>query len=211
MDRIKKGDFTLDILAIDNISGDGGIFEISFITKANESYKIIFDGVCDLQYTIELANVLRFEHIDDFFKDEGIFVVEKSKRIEKYIESGLEDIRGKLTHYVIMDATDTVADVICTSTPILQKLDRSEEEYSLEEENKYLKWWKRNYESKKSKGSDNELLAEQEVEQLRWWKDNENISVIQKELEELRAYKLKREREDKKAREDELKANSFGF
>ena len=173
----------LDILVIDNISGDGTTFEISVKTKNNESYKLIFDGVCDLQSTIELANVLRFEHIDDFLKDNSVFVVEKSERIKKYTESGLEDIQGKLVHYVVMDDMDTVIDIICTSEPMIHKLE----------------------------GSEIEDLLEKQVEQLKWWDNNENILVIQKELDELRAYKSKREKEDKKAREDEINANSFGF
>lgn len=50
-----------------------------------------------------------------------------------------------------------------------------------------------------------------EIERLKWWEEAGGLSLIQEELTELRNYKAMREKEDEKAREEEILKNSFGF
>ena len=53
MERIVNCDIIIDILNIELISGGNQEFEIVFLTKEKERYKIIFDLVWDLRYSTE--------------------------------------------------------------------------------------------------------------------------------------------------------------
>lgn len=59
---------------------------------------------------------------------------------------------------------------------------------------------------------ENEIkFLKKEIERLKWWENTEGLSLIQEELIELRNYKAMREKEDEKARKEEILKNSFGF
>lgn len=185
MEIIKDSEFIHEILSIDDISGDNQIFNITFKTREREFYRLTFNSTWDLHYSVEMANVTRFGGFKG--KEErtsDISLIENSEYIKSLDDTFVEVYKlNDLVHYVITDASDTVVDVITDESPVIERI----------EQNDYIQY------------------LEQEIIKLKWWKGSENISAVQKELEELREYKLKREQEDKKAREDEIARNSFGF
>lgn len=189
MGKRSDSEFNYNPLVITHITGDNMVYSITFKTRDKEYYKLTFYNVIDIRSSIENVNLDRNYDVKKGSVSD-ISIIEDSEIIEGFKGGTFEFIQGtsNLKHYYITDYTDTVVDVIediypTSKKPIIEKI-------KLEDDISVLK---------------------NELQQLRWWKDNENISAIQEELDELRAYKSKREQEDKKAREDELKDNSFGF
>ncbi len=185
MEIIKDSEFTYEILSIDDISGENQIFSITFKTKDRTVYRLTFNSTWDMHYSVEMANVTRFgEFKGREERTSDISLIENSEYIKNLDETFVEVYRLKdLMHYVITDYMDTVVDVITDEKPVVERI----------EQNEYIQY------------------LEQEILKLKWWKGKENLTAIQDELKELREYKSKREKEDKKAREDEINANSFGF
>ena len=185
MEKIKNSELYYKIKIIKNITGGNQEFSIIFESDNKEEYKLYFGPVYEMRYTVEMANISRFSDakiIEELSTD--ILVVENSDYVNNLEEAMVDAYSlNNIKHYFIKDKMDTVIDVLANGKPTIEKINKSE----------------------------SEELLKKEVQQLKWWDNNENISVIQKELEELRAYKLKREQEDKKDREDEILANSFGF
>lgn len=182
-------EFNYNPLVITNITGDNMIYSIIFKTRDKDYYKLTFCNVIDIRSSIENVNLDRNYEVKKGSVSD-ISIIEDSEIIEEFKGGTFELIQGpsNLKHYYITDSTDTVVDVIEDDYPTSQK--PKIEKIKLEDDIGALR---------------NELL------QLKWWNKKENISVIQKELDELREYKDKREKEDKKAREDEINRNSFGF
>ena len=185
----RDSEFNYNPLVITNITGDNRIYSIVFKTRDKEYYKLTFYNVIDIRSSIENVNLDRNYDVKKGSVSD-ISIIEDSEIIEGFKGGTFEFIQGpsNLKHYYVTDVTDTVVDVIEDIYPTSKK--PTIENIKFE--------------------NDIEALRD-ELQQLKWWNKKENISIIQKELDELRAYKSKREKEDKKAREDEINANSFGF
>ncbi|AYF99820.1 hypothetical protein [Lactococcus allomyrinae] len=185
MEKIKNSELYYKIKFIKNIMGGNQEFSIIFESDNKEEYKLYFGPVYEMRYTVEMANISRFsdaKFIEELSTD--ILLIENSDYVNSLEEAMVYAYSlENIKHYFIHDEMDTVIDVLANGEPRIEKISKSE-------------------------STD---LLKKEVKHLKWWDNNENISLIQKELEDLRAYKLKREQEDKKAREDEIARNSFGF
>ena len=117
MQRLANCDITIDIEVIEDISGSNQYFEIFFSTPKKERYKLIFDGVWDMRYSIEATAVDRFcefrECLPTGLIDNNVYIVENSEYI-KYFErqvAGLLPV-DELTHYIVDDRTDTILDIL---------------------------------------------------------------------------------------------------
>ena len=126
MEKIIDSEIISKILVIYDISGENRVFSIKFETKNKEKYKISFDNVWDLRYTIENANIDRFGDFEGFEnRTSDIVIVENSSYIKSYEDNvlnftyGIEDLK----HYIVMDFTDTVVDILTNDKPKLEKID----------------------------------------------------------------------------------------
>ncbi len=191
MEQVIDSEFIYKILVIKEIAEIDRVFNILFETETEEGnasgelYKITFNSPFEVRYSVEDMNRTRFsELIAENELQSSINIIENSPYIKILDEYFVDTYPvNELIHYLITDSSDSVIDVLTNETPNIEKVDFS----SLMSDTK------------------------KKLDSLVWWNKTENISVIQKELDELRAYKSKREKEDKKAREDEMNANSFGF
>ncbi|MBK0084490.1 hypothetical protein IAE51_11370 [Lactococcus sp. S64] len=191
MERVVDSEFIYKILVIIDIWEEEEGVNITFETEddnglsAKEYYKLVFTHVISIEKSIMDINRLRFSKltVEKELKS-NICLIEGSDRIKSLDEYFIDIYKpNNLKHYLIVDSSDTVLDVLAYEQPVVKKIDKPES----------IK------------------ILKKEVEHLAWWNNNENISVIEKELEELRDYKEKRENEDKKSKKDEILANSFGF
>ena len=128
MEKLKNCDIIIDIEIIENISGGDQAFEIVFVTKEKEKYKIVFDFVWDMRYSIENASIERFcefrKCLPDGIIDNGIYIVEESEYI-KYFEHQVSGTRpvDELKHYILCDRVDTTLDIlIYRNVPVLIQL-----------------------------------------------------------------------------------------
>ncbi len=185
MEKIRNSELFYKIKFIKDIVGGDREFSIIFISDDKEEYKLYFGPVYEMRYTVEMANISRFSDakiIEELSTD--ILLVENSDYVNNLEEAMVYAYSlENIKHYFIHDEMDAVIDILVDGQPTIEKIEKHES---------------------------NEMLRA-EVDQLKWWNSNENISAIQKELKELRNYKAMREKEDEKARENELMNNSFGF
>jgi len=124
MQRLKNCDITLDIELITLISGGNQKFEILFLAKDKETYKLIFDFVWDMRYSIENASIDRFcefrKCLPEGLIDNSIFKVENSEYVQYFEQqtSGTRPIDA-LEHYIISDGIDTTIDILAVEAPSL--------------------------------------------------------------------------------------------
>lgn len=122
MERLINGDVIVDIDLIELISGGNEYFEVTYSTKEKEKYKIVFDSVWDMRYSIENASIERFcrfrECLPEGIIDSGVYIVEDSEYI-KYFERQVDGTMpiGELKHYIIRDSVDTTLDILTTKEP----------------------------------------------------------------------------------------------
>lgn len=124
MERLLNCNVILDIELIENITGANQRFEIFIITKNKKKYKIIFDFVWDLRYSIEsgyLNRAINFKHEEQFRS--SILCIENSKYIE-YFDAQTSKTRSveKLKNYILFDNIDTVIEVLSLEKPVLVEL-----------------------------------------------------------------------------------------
>ena len=128
MESLKNCDVIMHIELIELISGGNQEFEVLFLTKDQEKYKLVFDFVWDMRYSIENASIERFcrfrERLPEGIIDNGIYRVEDSEYI-KYFEKQVDGTMpiNELKHYIISDGTDTILDVLTTKEPKLVGID----------------------------------------------------------------------------------------
>jgi len=127
MQKLKNCEITLDIELIELISGGNQEFEVAFLTKDKEKYKLVFDFVWDMRYSIENASIDRFcefrKCLPENLIDNSVFIVEDSEYI-KYFDHQVSGTRpiDDLKHYIISDSIDTTLDVLTTKGPTLVKI-----------------------------------------------------------------------------------------
>ena len=127
MEKLINCDIVIDIELIEMISGANQYFEVTFLRNDNAKYKLIFDYVWDMRYSIENTSINRFcqfrENIPSEITDNSIYMVENSEYI-KYFENQVSGTRPmyELRHYILHDNVDTVMDVLTVKTPLLVQL-----------------------------------------------------------------------------------------
>jgi len=124
MEKIVNCEIIIDIELIENISGGNQYFEIEFVTKEKDRYKLSFDFVWDMRYSIENG------YIDKFYKFErsnevesSIYIVENSDYV-KYFEnqsSGTRPMKD-VKNYILSDKVDTVVEILTIKEPLLEKI-----------------------------------------------------------------------------------------
>ena len=124
METLVNCDIFIDIELIENISGANQYFEVFFKSKDNLKYKVIFDYVWDIRYSIENGYIDRFSKFHrEAIKKSSILLIENSEYI-KYFEkqaSGtlpIEDIKN----YILSDSVDSVIEILALKKPTLVKL-----------------------------------------------------------------------------------------
>ena len=124
MENLVNCDIIIDIYDIVLISGGNRRFEIVFLTKEKERYKIVFDCVWDLRYSIENGYIDRcFNFIRKAERHSDVLIVENSKYIEYFRKQVSETLPAdELRNYIVFDKIDTVVEVLANADPILVKL-----------------------------------------------------------------------------------------
>ena len=126
MQNLKNCNFTLDIELIELISGGNQEFEIIFSTKNKEKYKIIFDFVYDMRFSIENASIDRFYEfrkcLPEGLIENGIYIVENSEpEYFSYFEHQVYRTYpvDELKHYILSDNIYTTVDILTDKMPTL--------------------------------------------------------------------------------------------
>jgi hypothetical protein len=124
MEKLVNCHIELEIEMIDKISGGNQEFEIFFTTTDKKKYRIFFERVWDLRYSIENGSIDRFSKlIRNEKRASSIVLVEDSDYI-KYFEqqvSGTLPI-NKLKNYIMFDAIDTSVDILTLREPVLEEI-----------------------------------------------------------------------------------------
>lgn len=128
MEKLTNYKYTLNIEHICSVSGGDQRFEILFISKADGCrYKLIFDPVLDMRYSIENGFIERFhrfrQNLPSNIIDNSLYVVRDSDYIKFFHEQSShtrEDV--SLTDYIICDEIDTVLELLSSKEPVLVKL-----------------------------------------------------------------------------------------
>lgn len=128
MEQLTNCDFTLDIELIETIMGGNQEFSIWFTAANAEKFRLDFDHVLDLRYSIESGYIDRFcrfrENLPDNLIPNDIYIVKNSDYV-KYFQhqaSGTYD-DVLITHYLITDQIDTGVDILTLQPPKLVKPD----------------------------------------------------------------------------------------
>ena len=117
MESLENCELILDIEMIESITGPIPHFEILFVDSKEKKYKLIFNSVWDMRYSIENANISRFiefrKRLPVGIIDNGIYVVKDSKYIKyfNYQAGGTRPI-DELTHYAVSDRYDIHIDLL---------------------------------------------------------------------------------------------------
>lgn len=128
LEKLTNYKYTLDIEWILNVCGGDQRFEVCFLSKTDRrKYKLIFDHVVDMRYSIENGYIERFyqfrKNLPEDIKENSIYVVENSKYIEFFIEQCSHTRDGiLLTDYIVCDEIDTVLEFLSSEEPVLIKL-----------------------------------------------------------------------------------------
>jgi hypothetical protein len=124
VEKLIDSKIIIDIEVIEMLSGANQYFEVVFSTKEEEKYKIIFDFVWDMRYSIENGYIDRFsKFIRNQGKDSCVFLIENSEYI-KYFErqaSGTRPMDG-VKNYILFDKVDTVIEILTIKEPKLVKI-----------------------------------------------------------------------------------------
>jgi len=191
MEQVIDSEFIYKILVIKEIVEIDRVFIILFETETEEGnasgefYKITFNSPFEIRYSVEDMNRTRFSKLTAENELQSSINIIKNSPYIKILDEYFVDTYpvNELIHYLITDSSDSVIDILTNEIPNIEMV------------------------------ADSSLMLDtkKKLDNLVWWNESENLKAIQAELDELRAYKEKRENEDKKSREDEILANSFGF
>lgn len=128
LEKLVNYRYTLDIQEIYNICGDNRKFEVMFISKTDGCrYKLIFDDVFDMRYSIENGFIGRFyqfkKNLPKKIKVNSIYVVKKSEYIKFFHEQSDHTLEtASLKDYIVCDEIDTVLEILSSEDPVLIKL-----------------------------------------------------------------------------------------
>ncbi len=127
MERLKNWTRLLHIEMIEEVKGGNQSFEVLFTMKDQSRYKLIFNYVWDLRWSVENGYIDRFcefrKNLPDNLIENSIYIVENSKYIKYFTSqiSGTLPIH-KLVNYLLCDETDTVMEILSNEEPALVKI-----------------------------------------------------------------------------------------
>ena len=124
MEKLVNCDIIISIELIEIVSGGNQAFEILFSTRGKEKYKIIFNFVWDMRYSIENGYIDRFSNFVREIKNESnVLLVENSEYV-KYFEKQVSGTRSvdQIKNYILFDNIDTVIEILTVSEPLLVKV-----------------------------------------------------------------------------------------
>ena len=124
MEKLVNCNIIIKIELIELISGGNQEFEVLFSTKDKEKYKITFNSVWDMRYSIENGYIDRFSKFSRNAKQESsVLMVENSEYI-KYFEKQVSGTRpiNNLKNYILSDTVDTVIEILTVSEPKFVKV-----------------------------------------------------------------------------------------
>ncbi len=114
----------IDIEFIEMVSGANQYFEIVFLTCEKTKYKIIFDFVWDLRYSIENGYIDRSsKFLHEEREKSSVLMIENSEYV-KYFESQVSGTRPTegIRDYILFDSVDTVVEILTIKEPVLIKI-----------------------------------------------------------------------------------------
>lgn len=128
MEKLVNHKYNLYIDHIYNISGSDQKFEIFFTSKTDRCrYKLVFDYVFDMRYSIENGFIERFFQLKKNKSENltlnSMYIVENSEYVRFFHEqSSYTREKVLLKDYIIFDDIDTVVELISAHEPILVKI-----------------------------------------------------------------------------------------
>lgn len=124
MEKLINCNIIIDIESIEMVSGANQYFEIVFLTSEKTKYKIIFDFVWDLRYSIENGYIDRAsKFLHEEREKSSVLMIENSEYV-KYFESQVSGTRPteSIRSYILFDSVDTVVEVLTIKEPVLIKI-----------------------------------------------------------------------------------------
>jgi len=127
MEKLVNCNIVIDIEEIELISGANQVFEILLIAKDKKKYKIVFNYVLDMRYSIENASIDRFcnfrQNLSEDLIDNSVFMVENSEYIKYFRDQVSGTIpEDNVKHYILFDKVDTIIDVLTEKEPVLLRI-----------------------------------------------------------------------------------------
>ena len=125
MEKLKNGSFQLHISIIESITGITGgnqVFNISALCDDGTKCMIRCEHVWDLRCSVENASIDRFYYLrknqSPNLINNSFYIVDDSDYIQYFTKqiSGTLPI-DDLVHYIIMDNSDTVIDILAREEP----------------------------------------------------------------------------------------------
>ncbi|MFD2131022.1 hypothetical protein ACFSKI_07215 [Pseudogracilibacillus auburnensis] len=121
---ISYDELNLDIELIEEIKGSNREFEIYFSNSVNNKFKLQFNNVFDIRYSVENGFIDRVSKMPvDILRNNRIFMLKNSS----YFNNFTYQISGtiptdNIKHFLLFDRVDTGIELLTTSDPILTKL-----------------------------------------------------------------------------------------
>ncbi|HNX29824.1 MAG TPA: hypothetical protein PKN87_10520 [Syntrophomonadaceae bacterium] len=124
MEKLINCNIIIDIESIEMVSGANQYFEMVFLTSEKTKYKIIFDFVWDLRYSIENGYIDRAsKFLHEEREKSSVLMIENSEYV-KYFEGQVSGTRptAGIRDYILFDSVDTVVEVLTIKEPVLIKI-----------------------------------------------------------------------------------------
>jgi len=124
MEKLINCNIIVHIEYIELISGSNQFFEVLFLSKSKEKFKIVFDSVWDLRCSIENGYIDRFsKFIRNTEQESSILLIENSENL-KYFENQISGTlpMDNIKNYILFDAVDTIVEVLTIKEPTLIRM-----------------------------------------------------------------------------------------
>jgi hypothetical protein len=124
MEKLVNCNIIINIESIEMISGANQYFEMVFLSSEETKYKIVFDFVWDLRYSIENGYIDRAsKFLHEAGEKSSVLMIENSEYV-KYFESQVSGTRPTegIRDYILFDSVDTVVEVLTIKEPALVKV-----------------------------------------------------------------------------------------
>lgn len=121
MEKLVNCGIIIEVECIEMISGGNQKFEIILLTTDKLKYKIVFDFVWDMRFSIESGyNVRSSKFLHQEKEKSSVLLIENSEYI-KYFENQVSGTRpiNALKNYILFDAIDTVVEILTIKEPML--------------------------------------------------------------------------------------------
>lgn len=121
MEKLINCEIIIDVECIEMIAGANQYFKIVFLTKDKLKFKIIFDFVWGMRYSIENGYIDRSSKFLHAEKEKSSVLLVEDSEYTKYFENQASGTRpiDALKDYILFDAIDTVVEVLTIKEPTL--------------------------------------------------------------------------------------------